>query len=216
MTEDDWLCCNNPHDMLSGFPLVPSERKLRLFGCAVCRRVWELMLDGRCREAVEASELFADGLIAEMELDALSAAAEEAHEDAVSDDDHSAANVAHAVSYCSSPSLDLGVLAGAVDSPAEEASGGFRNEHLAQAILLRCIFGNPFRPVAFDPAWRSDTALSLARGMYESRDFSTIPILADALQDAGCDQGDILDHCRDPKQVHVRGCWVVDLVLCKE
>ncbi|MDY3562094.1 hypothetical protein R5W23_003540 [Gemmata sp. JC673] len=50
--------------------------------------------------------------------------------------------------------------------------------------------------------------------MYESRDFSAMPILADALQDAGCDRADILDHCRGPGQ-HVRGCWVVDLVLNK-
>ena len=78
--------------------------------------------------------------------------------------------------------------------------------------LLRCVFGNPFRPVTFDPSWRSDTALSLARIMYESRDFSPMPILADALQDAGCEDADILTHCRG-EGVHVRGCWVVDLVL---
>ena len=52
--------------------------------------------------------------------------------------------------------------------------------------------------------------------MYETRDFSAMPILADALQDAGCDNDDVLNHCRDAKQVHVRGCWVVDLVLGKE
>ena len=81
--------------------------------------------------------------------------------------------------------------------------------------LLRDIFGNPFRPVAFDPNWRTDTALSLARVMYESREFGAMPILADALQDAGCEHTDILNHCRDPNGVHVRGCWVVDLVLGK-
>ena len=81
--------------------------------------------------------------------------------------------------------------------------------------LLRDIFGNPFRPIIFTSDWRTDTAVSLARGMYESRDFGAMPILADALQDAGCDSDDILNHCRDEKQVHVRGCWVVDLVLGK-
>jgi hypothetical protein len=85
----------------------------------------------------------------------------------------------------------------------------------AQCALIRDIFGNPFRPVAFDPAWRTDTAVSLAKHMYENRDFSAMPILADALQDAGCDSDDILSHCRDEKQPHVRGCWVVDLVLGK-
>jgi hypothetical protein len=80
-------------------------------------------------------------------------------------------------------------------------------------LLVRDIFGNPFRPVAFSPAWRTDTAVSLARTMYEARDFSAMPILADALQDAGCDRADVLAHCRDPDGVHVRGCWAVDLVL---
>ncbi len=89
---------------------------------------------------------------------------------------------------------------------------------LAQRVhssLLRDIFGNPFRPVTFPPSWRTDTTLSLARTMYDSRDFSPMPILADALQDAGCDNTDILDHCRSVNQPHVRGCWVVDLVLGK-
>ncbi|MBY0456749.1 MAG: hypothetical protein K2V38_05395 [Gemmataceae bacterium] len=81
--------------------------------------------------------------------------------------------------------------------------------------LLRDIFGNPFRPVAFSPEWRAETAVLLARQMYESRDFGAMPILADALQDAGCDDEGILAHCRG-EGPHVRGCWVVDLVLGKE
>ncbi|MBN9120040.1 MAG: hypothetical protein J0I06_12900 [Planctomycetes bacterium] len=81
---------------------------------------------------------------------------------------------------------------------------------------MRDIFGNPFRPpVALDKSWRTDTALTLARTMYDSRDFRAMPILADALQDAGCDNDDILAHCRDTSLTHVRGCWVVDLVLGK-
>src|SRR5262245_49415618 len=87
-------------------------------------------------------------------------------------------------------------------------------ERVAQADLLRDIFGNPFRPVALDPSWLTSTVNALARQMYESRDFSAMPILADALQDAGCDSDDILDHCRGPGP-HVRGCWVVDLVQGK-
>ncbi|MBA4190252.1 MAG: hypothetical protein C0467_19885 [Planctomycetaceae bacterium] len=82
-----------------------------------------------------------------------------------------------------------------------------------QAALVREVLGNPFSPVAFDPAWLTDTVILLARQMYESRDFSAMPILADALQDAGCEHTDVLTHCRDEKQVHVRGCWVLDLVI---
>ena len=81
--------------------------------------------------------------------------------------------------------------------------------------IVRDIFGNPFRPAAFDPAWRTPTAVALASGMYESRDFGAMPILADALQDAGCDSDEVLGHCRGPGP-HVCGCWVVDLVLGKE
>jgi hypothetical protein len=84
-----------------------------------------------------------------------------------------------------------------------------------QCRILRDIFGNPFRPAAFSPAWSTDTAVALARQMYDDREFGAMPILADALQDAGCDSENILSHCRDASQVHVRGCWVVDLVLGK-
>lgn len=80
------------------------------------------------------------------------------------------------------------------------------------AVLLRDIFGNPFRPVAFDSSWQTDTAVSVACQTYESRDFSPMPILADALQDAGCENEDILTHCRGSGP-HVRGCWVVDLMI---
>jgi hypothetical protein len=81
--------------------------------------------------------------------------------------------------------------------------------------IIRDIFGNPFRPVAFDPAWRSEAAVALARAAYESRNFTLLPILADALEEAGCDHPDVLAHCRQPDATHVRGCWVVDLVLGK-
>jgi hypothetical protein len=84
-----------------------------------------------------------------------------------------------------------------------------------QCAWLRCLFANPFRPVTFSPEWRTDTAIALARQMYDSRDFTAMPILADALQDAGCDNEGILDHCRG-EGPHVRGCWVVDLVLGKK
>ncbi|QJW96082.1 hypothetical protein FTUN_3636 [Frigoriglobus tundricola] len=88
-------------------------------------------------------------------------------------------------------------------------------EQGTHAQLLRDVFGNPFRPINFAPDLRTDTALALATQMYESRDFGAMPVLADALQDAGCDSDDILSHCRGPGP-HARGCWVVDRVLGKE
>jgi hypothetical protein len=89
------------------------------------------------------------------------------------------------------------------------------NEHQSQ--LLRDVFGNPFRPIALDPAWltwHDGLLVSMARQMCESRDFSDMPILADALEETGCSNQDILGHCRSGGE-HVRGCWVVDLLLGK-
>jgi hypothetical protein len=90
------------------------------------------------------------------------------------------------------------------------------DEERWQAAVLRDVFGNPFRPVEFDPVWRTDTAQTLARQMYELRDFGAMTILADALQDAGCETEDVLNHCRDASHLHVRGCWVLDAVLGRD
>jgi hypothetical protein len=101
-----------------------------------------------------------------------------------------------------------------ITTPSENELA-FKAAEASEATLLRCLFGNPFRPCTFAEAWRTDTVLSLARTMYDSRDFGAMPILADAIQDAECDNDIILDHCRGPRP-HCRGCWVVDLILGKE
>jgi hypothetical protein len=90
-------------------------------------------------------------------------------------------------------------------------------ERLQQARMLRCTFGNPFHLVTLDRAWLSDNAAipKLARTIYDNRAFDRLPLLADALMAAGCTNEDILSHCRSGEE-HVRGCWVVDLVLGKQ
>jgi hypothetical protein len=70
-------------------------------------------------------------------------------------------------------------------------------------------------PVTLDPSWLTSSVVALATGIYEEKAFHQMPILADALQDAGCDNEDILTHCREPAE-HVRGCFVVDQVLGKQ
>jgi hypothetical protein len=92
----------------------------------------------------------------------------------------------------------------------------------AQAALLRDITCNPFRPVSLDPTWRTPTVVALAQAAYGNRilpagtlDTDRLAVLADALEDAGCDNADILSHLRGPGP-HVRGCWAVDLLLGKE
>jgi hypothetical protein len=84
-----------------------------------------------------------------------------------------------------------------------------------QVPILRDIFGNPFRPVTIDPSWLTSTVKQLAQAIYTDLVFERLPILSDALEDAGCNNQDILNHCRQPAD-HVRGCWVVDLLLGKE
>jgi hypothetical protein len=88
-------------------------------------------------------------------------------------------------------------------------------ERRKQCVMLRDIFGNPFRPATLHPSWLMHTVRMLAEGIYADRAFDCLPILADALQDAGCENWDILNHCRG-EGPHVRGCWVVDQVLNKE
>ena len=83
-----------------------------------------------------------------------------------------------------------------------------------QSDTIRCIFGNPFRRVAADPAWLTSDVLALARSIYAERAFDRLPILADALQDAGCHDDEVLGHCWSDGP-HARGCWVVDLALRK-
>jgi hypothetical protein len=82
------------------------------------------------------------------------------------------------------------------------------------AQWLRDIFGNPFQTVSFDPTWRTPSVVALARTAYEERRFEDLPLLADALEEAGCTDEAILAHCRGPGP-HVRGCWVVDLLLAR-
>jgi hypothetical protein len=101
----------------------------------------------------------------------------------------------------------------------QPAPAAVEAECAAQATLLRCLFGNPFRSTpALDPAWlawNGGTVAKLAQAIYDDRHFADLPILADALEDAGCTDAAILAHCRGPGE-HVRGCWVVDLLTGRE
>jgi len=106
------------------------------------------------------------------------------------------------------------------DEPAFHAAD--TKEKTAQAFLLREIFGNPIRPVTINPVWLTQTVLALAQAAYDNRnlpagtlDNARLAVLADALEDAGCTNQDILNHCRQPGE-HVRGCWVLDAILGKD
>jgi hypothetical protein len=98
-----------------------------------------------------------------------------------------------------------------MDSICERIAGA---QATINCSLLRDIYGNPFRPVTLDAAWQTSTVVALAQSVYDERAFERLPILADALEEAGCTNADLLVHCRQPGE-HVRGCWVVDLLLGK-
>ncbi|MCI0459739.1 MAG: hypothetical protein L0Z62_22540 [Gemmataceae bacterium] len=123
---------------------------------------------------------------------------------------------ANAVELCaraidSAESLRLGRKREEVEQDGWETESEIQK---AIANLLRDIFGNPFRPVTVDPARETSAVVALARSIYEERRFEDLPILADALEEAGCTDADLLGHCRGPGP-HTRGCWVVDLLLGK-
>jgi hypothetical protein len=204
MTEAEWLTCDNALLLFEQVRKQEAEaidRRCRLLVCACGRLEKGRMTYSAWVGAIETAEEYADGRRSYGELMDASRAA-------------NAANLFPMA--CDSASIQAGfhLLLGLRFSDRKQDTDG---PIQAQAIsFLRDIFGNPFRPVRFDPEWCTSTAVALAQQMYESRDFSTMPILADALQDAGCDNADILNHCRDANGVHVRGCWVVDHVLGKE
>jgi hypothetical protein len=190
-----------------------SGRKFRLWLCRCLREVnWP---DAESAAAVEVAERYADGLASEEErsqaCEAADIAVQRWYGTILS---HGATNYLNARNArLALDVLDADFFANmAKPAEADHRRGG----DSINSGRLRDIFGNPFRPVAFSPEWRTDTAVTLARTMYESREFGAMPILADALQDAGCDSDGILSHCRDTNANHVRGCWVVDLVLGKE
>jgi hypothetical protein len=223
VTEQDWQVCADPQKLnwylwASG----ASERKLRLIAVACCQRTIDLLGDDRSRSALQVAERAADGAASADEIWAARHAAEQASEDAQESHVSEEVYSAHFGVWftLAEPNFELR------DHPDEndlstavfaslEALGSTITEEQVQCSLIRDISGNPFRPVSADLAWLTSTVVSLARQMYEARDFSPMPILADALQDAGCDNADILNHCRS-NGPHVRGCWVVDLILGKE
>jgi hypothetical protein len=210
MTEAEWLECTDPQKMLEFLGGKASERKFRLFSVACCRRIWHFLIDERSKEMVEVVEQFVDGNNDQ-------AAMEKARKAAWAARNTFPSRAARAACAASSDSWETAWAAGR----AMKIHGGEKNwyaEREAQAALIRDLFGNLFRPVALDPAWlawNDGLLVSMAKKMYDSRDFTDMPVLADALEEAGCDNADILNHCRQPGE-HVRGCWVVDLLLDKE
>jgi hypothetical protein len=213
MTEAEWLACADPTLMLAQLGRTASDRKLRLFTAACCRRLWPLLAEGRGRHAVEAVEAFADGKAGW----ALVERASRSHARTLLDSGSLPAHWAVGRLAQDAPYFDAsGVMTGLADALGP-------GEPTFQCGALRDVFGNPFRPATIDPAWRTPTVTGLATAAYEERflpsgelDSARLAVLCDALLDAGCpSDAEALLHLRSPGP-HCRGCWALDLLLIRE
>ncbi|HEY1188857.1 MAG TPA: hypothetical protein VGE74_14475 [Gemmata sp.] len=232
MTEEEWQTCNDPHyalEFLCGEG-GPSDRKLRLFACACCERVANLA-DPGLLPLLQLAQRCADSLASVVDLALCRATARERFEPWGDSDPHYRAGEAVAEAIILAADTDgvsshegvyahytvgaSGMAAVAMEHTQRD-DGALFAEFDCQSVFLRDIFGNPFRPVAFDSVWGTSDVTALATGIYGERAFDRLPILADALQDAGCDSADLLNHLRDPNAAHVRGCSALDRVLGKE
>jgi hypothetical protein len=228
MTEEEWLACAEVNALLGGLPDRTSERKRALFAVACCRQVWHLLEDERSREAAKVAERFVDGAATDDELMSAERRAEAADQALAAGGRETARSRAATSAYCvtcfgagwdqADPGWDFALAAASYAADAARAAGTRAN----QLALLRCVFGNPFRSLAIDPAWLTARARSLAQAAYDDRwmpnghlDWARLAVLAGALEEAGCADQTILDHLRAPG-AHVRGCFALDLILEKK
>jgi len=185
-------------------------RKMAMFACACAGRLNVRRLDDLTIRGLALAERMADGAASLEEVRQFGS--ESLHTKSRSDFLHIAV---WAVRVCEADVGWSSPLGSALSVAEWMAAAMKKDEPAIQCDLLREVLGNPYRPVSLDTAWRTSNVIALAQAIYDEKAFDRLPILADALEDAGCDNADILNHCREPGE-HVRGCWAVDLVLGKE
>jgi hypothetical protein len=223
MTESEWLSCTDPTKMLEFVTGKASDRKMRLFACACCRRTWHLLCNDNSRSAVEMAERYADEFLDPDQLARVRDKAREARRRMPSQPAWRAASAALEATNKQGGRAALAcVIDAALAVNVRDRNNCDPDELEIQGWLLRCVIGNPFRRVCLEPAWRTATVTDLAAATYEERvlpsgelDSTRLGVLADALEEAGCTDYATLDHLRSAGP-HVRGCWSVDLVLAKE
>jgi len=231
MTESEWRTCDDFTRMVECLPGPPDHRKLRLFVCACCRMYPECTNDDKSRSAIETAERFADGIATSDDLSSAYRIANEActaEWSTLGFEHPDETDIRHGqfVRLC----FRFGAAECAAPDPAPELSvaaicsfnEGYWNALLQlawapnllerAASAFREIFGNPYRTKLFINSWATSDVSNLAWQIYESRAFHSMPELAVALEKAGCDDRELLDHCRMPAE-HYRGCWGLDLVL---
>jgi hypothetical protein len=225
--EANWYTCDDYRAMLEYLQRRkrhrPSRRKLCLFACACARRVWHLFPDESCRRAIKLAEDYVDGIGAVGELTRM--LEEVKGIGAFAKGRVATATVHWAAAILVDPKLRYPEYA--ARQAAHYAEQALRDERwlrgcrvegsktgAVERVWLCDLLGDPFKPRAVDPSCLMLSVTSVARAVYDGRRFEDMPVLADALEEAGCTNADILRHCRGPGP-HVRGCWALDLILGK-
>jgi hypothetical protein len=216
VTEVQWLtCATNPTWMVNAIRNRVSARKLRLFAVACVRSILPRVRDVHREDVVrvlDVAERFAEGVAFATELEAT-------RRDTIPWD----TEISAAIETCNPDSrmaplrtlrtLGFGYPPSRKRRRRSPGAGTERRDELErQTALAREIFGNPFRTITVVPLWQSETVTAIAHGAYTERAFDRLPILADALEDAGCEEVELLAHCRSPHP-HALGCWALDLLL---
>ncbi|MEX1231174.1 MAG: hypothetical protein WEB58_13090 [Planctomycetaceae bacterium] len=219
LTDEEWNDCQELRKMLECLRHTYrlSTRKTRLLGVAMCRQIWNLLPTENCRNAVLVGERYADGKATHEES---LAASEIAHHEGMTYPGGKRHERIKDATFASSQVAESDVAPEGVAWSAGMALGTENGMSVHKGLsvhidLLRDIFRNPLQPATVDPSWQTPAVVELANVIYENRAFDRMPRLADALEEAGCRDADILSHCRSPSP-HVRGCWVVDLLLEKK
>jgi hypothetical protein len=190
--------------MLLGLPFTAGNRKLRLFALACCHRIEARLTHHLSRQSLILAEKFTEGLATDEEMRSLSHLFMDEYNARLYARINTDLDAAFGMTVKVFPANTALSAVGAARDQSEE--------RLIQCQLLRCIFGNPFHPITLDTAWLNPTVKTLARSLDNDRRFDDLPILADALEEAGCQDQSILEHLRSPGP-HVRGCWTLDLIL---
>jgi hypothetical protein len=225
MTEDEWLACTDPtpmlvflrHSQVQSVRTRFSDRKARLFACACCSEIEEAIMDVRSKEALSTARRFSEGTATRQELDAARDDAWKAKHDLVVANatviEISAASAAAYVAAFPASRYAIDAAGNAAHAAPRVAYDGLAGNFMdavkatkrKQVVLLCDIIGNPFLPMTIKPNWITPSVFSMAQHDYNKNAFINLPLLGDALDDLGCDDKAILDHCRQATE-HVRGC----------
>jgi hypothetical protein len=212
-SETEWLTGTDPQELLYGLPDRICPRKFRLIALACCQRMSHRLTHELSQEAVVMAEQNAEGMVSDDELRNLSQRFRFEYNQRLAASGRNW-NSMNTSDLDAAYEMTFKIFPASVVSRVVEAAKNQTEERAVLCGLIRCVVGNPYAPAPVYPPRVSSTVNALAQAIYNDRAFQRMGVLADALEDAGCTDTDILNHCQGPGP-HFRGCWVLDLLLAK-